>query len=111
MMVDGPIPGDSGFLVASVMTDGIAIAMSGLAIVFVVLVLISLFIAWLPRMLELVAHVWPEVQERHSAEVSGEVYPESLVPDDGAALAAIGFVLHTELQRQLAAEQGSGGKA
>ena len=92
------------------MSEGVSIAIAGLTIVFMALVLISLFIGSLPRLLEFVARIWPEVEEQHSREASGEVYPASLVPEDGASLAAIGFVLHTELQRQLAAEQASKGK-
>lgn len=110
MMADGAIATDLGPVLLSSMSQGVSIAIAGLTIVFLALLLISLFIAWLPRMLEHVARVWPEVEERHSAEVSGEIYPESLVPEDGASLAAIGFVLHTEFQRQLAVERASKGK-
>jgi Na+-transporting methylmalonyl-CoA/oxaloacetate decarboxylase gamma subunit len=111
----GPIAADVGpgllssFVVGS-MSEGVSIAIAGLTIVFLALLLISLFIASLPRVLKFVAQIWPEVEERHSAEASGEVYPESLVPEDGVSLAAIGFVLHVELQKQLAAEQASKGK-
>lgn len=115
MMAAGPIAADVGPLSLSLFVvgstpEGVSIAIAGLTIVFVALLMISLFIASLPRLLEFVAQIWPEVDERHSAQVSGEVYPESSVPEDGASLAAIGFVLHTELQRQLAAEQASKGK-
>ena len=72
---------------------------------FVALILISLFIASLPRILEQVAGIWPEVEDRHA--MSREGHPESLVADDAHVLAAIGFVLHTELQRRLAAEKAS----
>ena len=114
-MAAGPIAADVGplslnsFVVGS-MSEGVSIAIAGLTIVFLALLMISLFIASLPRLLEFVAQIWPEVEERHSAQASGEVYPESSVPEDGASLAAIGFVLHTELHRQLAAEQASKGK-
>ena len=80
--------------------DGLAIAAAGLVIVFFALILISLFIAALPRVLGMVNRVWPEVIEGHH-EVA---HPESQIADDVDVLAAIGFVLHTEFQRQLSAE-------
>jgi hypothetical protein len=39
---------------------------------------------------------WPEVEDHHGVET-----PESGQENDLAVLAAIGFVLHTEYQRQL----------
>ena len=84
-------------------SEGLAIAFAGLVIVFTALILISLFIASLPRMLAVVNRYWPEVDE-----APGPVsHPESQVPDDGAVLAAIGFVLHTEFQRQLNSDETS----
>ena len=68
----------------------------GLTIVFVALVLISLFIAMLPRVLTLIGHLWPEVEDHRALE-----HVESEADEDLAVLAAIGFVLHTEFQRQL----------
>lgn len=74
---------------------GVAIAGTGLLIVFAALILITLFIAALPRILEAVAQVLPEVPDRHATiDTSG-----TLLPDE-AVLAAIGFVLHHELQKQ-----------
>jgi Na+-transporting methylmalonyl-CoA/oxaloacetate decarboxylase gamma subunit len=84
-------------------SDGLAIAATGLFIVFTALILISLFIASLPRVLEAVSRIWPEVDEPHATQG----HPESQVPDDAAVLAAIGFVLHTELQKQVASDQSS----
>ncbi|MEO2019290.1 MAG: OadG family transporter subunit [Fuerstiella sp.] len=87
----------AAFFDASRITDkGIAIAGTGLLIVFAALILITLFIAALPRILEAVAKVLPEVPDRHTVPDSSE----SLLPDD-AVLAAIGFVLHHELQKQV----------
>jgi Na+-transporting methylmalonyl-CoA/oxaloacetate decarboxylase gamma subunit len=80
--------------------QGLAIAAAGITIVFSALLLISLFIASLPRILRVVNHIWPEVQDGHHE--AG--HPESQVADDTDVLAAIGFVLHTEFQRQLSAE-------
>ena len=82
--------------------DGVVIAAVGLLIVFVALVLISLFIATLPHVLVAVGKVWPEVSERHESEQS-----DGESEDDVAVLAAIGFVLHTELQSQLRMDASS----
>lgn len=78
-------------------SKGVSIAAVGLLIVFSALLLISVFIANLPSLLAVVGQYWPEVKEPHT----GRSHPDSLVPDDDAVLAAIGFVLHTEFQRQL----------
>jgi len=81
--------------------QAIAIATAGILIVFSALILISLFIAALPRILGLVAHVWPETSDwRHE-----ESHPESQAADDGDVLAAIGFVLHTEIGRYMASKE------
>ncbi len=83
---------------------GVAIAFAGLLIVFVALLLISLFIATLPRVLVRVARVWPEIDEPSVVDGQAE---SRLAEDESRILAAIGFVLHTELRRELAAEQAS----
>lgn len=80
------------------LTRGLAIALSGLTIVFTALILISIFIASLPRILDLVSRVWPESDNLHQESSDAE----NSLPDD-AVLAAIGFVLHTEVQRQILA--------
>lgn len=89
-------------LPASELARGFSIAMVGLLIVYVALVLISVFIALLPRVLGWLSHLWPEVDEHHGVE------PAENDPDEQlAVLAAIGFVLHTEFQRQLSSEPAS----
>lgn len=80
---------------ASDLSRGWSIAISGLLIVFSALLLISLFIGFLPKALEVVARFWPEVDEVRSERG----HPESHMPDEMDVLAAIGFVLHTELQQ------------
>ncbi len=82
------------------LVTGLTISAAGIAIVFSALLLISIFIASLPRILVLVNHVWPETNDGHHE--AG--HPESQMADDTDVLAAIGFVLHTEFQRQLSAE-------
>ena len=109
MMADGPITAGSGPVLLSSMSDGVSIAIAGLTIVFLALLLIAAFIASMPRVLVLVAQIWPEVEERHSAKKFGGDSSDGSDGGDGASLAAIGFVLHTEFQRQLAADQASRG--
>ena len=70
--------------------DGLKIAVSGMLIVSAALILISLFIAALPNILAILADYLPEKEESHGSQS----HPESLIPDDEAVLAAIGFVLH-----------------
>lgn len=78
------------FAQADTITRGTQIAIAGMSIVAVALILITLFIAALPKILEVVARVLPEKEEAHVAKS----HPESFVADDEAVLAAIGFVLH-----------------
>ena len=85
---------------------GISIAFAGMCIVAVALTLISLFIAAMPRLLTAINEVWPEVEDRHAKPS----HPESLVPDDDRVLAAIGYVLHCEFQKQLRNETSGTGK-
>jgi len=86
--------------------EGMTIAAVGIAIVFSALMLITLFIASLPRILGLVGHVWPEHGDGHHENA----HPENQVADDSDVMAAIGFVLHTEFQRQLTAEASPANK-
>ncbi|MDP6040874.1 MAG: OadG family protein, partial [Candidatus Latescibacteria bacterium] len=65
--------------------QGMPIALTGMLIVFSVLVLISLFLVVLPKILAVIAKKFPEI-EGHVERVQDE--------DDGSVLAAIGFVLH-----------------
>lgn len=68
--------------------NGFAIAITGMLIVFAALAIISLFIALLPRVLKVLAVVFPE--EHHHGAVSSK----KPTRDDDALLAAIGFALH-----------------
>ena len=78
-------------------SQGISIALAGMLIVGVALSLISIFISRLPHVLAIVAKFWPEAVEPHAKSS----HPESLVADNDAVLAAIGYVLHCEFQKQL----------
>ena len=65
---------------------GFSIAITGMLIVFAALVLISLFIAALPKVLEAVSGVFPEKVDSHVQRASGSIDP--------SVVAAIGFALH-----------------
>lgn len=84
---------------------GVSIALTGMTIVFVALALISVFIEALPRVLSVVARVFPVADEPRAQDG----HTDSLIPEDDAVLAAIGFVLHTEMQKQAMANQESVG--
>ncbi len=85
---------------ADTMIRGLSISIVGIAIVFVALILISLFIAALPRLLSLVAGIFPEAEHARTS------YARPDDSDDSEDIAAaIGFVLHTEFQRQLIENQ------
>lgn len=90
-VIETTAPGSPDFGIGGVLGT----AAMGMLIVFTVLILISVFIATLPRILEIVAQVLPEGAER-DVPVDPSV---SLLPDE-AMLAAIGYVLHRELQRE-----------
>jgi hypothetical protein len=79
----------------------VAIAVAGMSIVAIALAFISLFIATLPRFLEFLERYLPEAEDRHAKRTPSE----SSHPDDDAITAAIGFVLYTEIQNQLARER------
>jgi Na+-transporting methylmalonyl-CoA/oxaloacetate decarboxylase gamma subunit len=87
-------------LTQTVIRDGFPIAATGMGIVFVALLLITVFISTLPRMLKLLAKILPEATARHAPVDASE----SMLPDEGI-LAAIGFVLHTEIQRQVTTDE------
>ena len=73
--------------------QGMELAMAGMLIVFVVLALISLFIALLPRILSVVARRYPEEAGYRVAGSGDETTGE------GEILAAIGYVLHSRAQK------------
>ncbi|MCP4191586.1 MAG: OadG family protein [Planctomycetaceae bacterium] len=77
--------------------NGIPIAMLGMVIVFSALVLISLAIAALPRLLNAISPYLPQVEEPHD----GPAPAESTAGDEEAVIAAIGFVLHSEMQKAM----------
>ena len=72
-MINGNMPG----LLAQVWTlsDGFWLSVTGMFIVFSALVLVSLFIAWLPRGLGWINEIFPETPDHH--------HPPSRKPEDG----------------------------
>ena len=91
----------SSFLFAAVSwknvsdNDGVAIAITGMIIVFLALVLISLFIAALPHILGKLEPFLPKLEHHQSPQTAAE----SLPTDEEKIVAAIGFVLHQEMQK------------
>ena len=82
--------------------NGLAIALAGLLIVFAVLIFLSLFIVVLPKLVAVLDSVLPAPDHSHADHsLAGGGHPESQLPDD-VVIAAIGYVLHTELQNQRA---------
>ena len=86
------------------LAEGGTIAVVGLLIVFLVLIFLSVFIATLPKVLDLIGKFLPESDEHHP--IAHEEHDEDAELE---LLAAIGVVLHTEFQRQVST--GSGGKS
>lgn len=76
--------------------NGIGIAITGMLIVFTALVLISTFIALLPRVLNKLAALLPEEHEPVHTST-----PPPIAADDAAVVAAIGYVLHLERQKRV----------
>lgn len=75
--------------------NGLGIAITGMTIVFVALVGISLFIAAMPRVLDLLDRWLPDLESGHGPATPAE----QVSSDEEKIIAAIGFVLHSEMQR------------
>jgi Na+-transporting methylmalonyl-CoA/oxaloacetate decarboxylase gamma subunit len=76
--------------------DGIGLAITGMAIVFTVLVLVSLYIAWLPRILPLVNTILPVVEHHHGAPMpsAGARATASSADAEAEVVAAIALAMH-----------------
>ena len=75
--------------------NGIAISITGMLIVFTALVIISLFIALVPKLLKVLDPILPK-GHHHVAPPA----PEQRTPlEQEKVVAAIGLVLHTEMQK------------
>ena len=72
--------------------QGFQLAFAGMTIVFTSLVLVSIFIALLPKVLVVLNRLIPEVHQHTAAPKQRET------SDETAIAAAIGFALHTQQQ-------------
>ncbi|MEW4528821.1 OadG family protein [Maioricimonas sp. JC845] len=70
-------------------SNGVALALTGMLIVFSALVLISLFIACVPHLLGLLNRIFPEVEHHHTP-------PRPADQPDLELVAAIGLALHRQ---------------
>lgn len=77
---------------------GISISLTGMTIVFSALVIITLFIAAVPRVLDVLEPYLPKSHGHHAPPTPGEETPL----DHEKVVAAIGMVLHTEMQKAVA---------
>lgn len=75
--------------------NGIAISITGMLIVFAALVFISVFIALVPKILVLLEPILPKGHAHHVSPPPDE----QTALDHEKVVAAIGIVLHTELQK------------
>lgn len=75
--------------------NGIGISITGMAIVFFALTIISLFIRLLPEMLKVMEPILPRLESHTQPPTSAE----QTSADHERIIAAIGYVLHMESQR------------
>ncbi|NIL96730.1 MAG: hypothetical protein GTO53_04715 [Planctomycetales bacterium] len=73
--------------------QGVGIAITGMVIVFTALVLVTLFIAILPKLLARLADVLPPEEPHHGPPASGRA-------DDEALAVAIGLALHSQAKQR-----------
>ena len=85
----------SGGWQAIVDGKGISLALTGMLIVFVALMLVSGFIASVPKILEVLDPILPSASGHHAQPTPAEQVPL----DQEKVIAAIGMVLHTEMQK------------
>jgi hypothetical protein len=83
---------------------GFGIAFTGMVVVFAGLVLVSLFIMALPKAFELAGRRGQPRPPRMQAADEGVMGRELSLDIDPDLLAAIGFVLQSEWERQLASD-------
>lgn len=80
-------------------TNGIAISIVGIVIVFAALSVIALFIAMLPKLMSLTVKLFPEVEHPHAATPSVDNSS-----DHDAVLAAIAYALFRKQTQTLPAK-------
>jgi len=77
--------------------NGFGIAITGMLIVFVALIVISLFIRILPEVLNVLDPFLPEMTKHQDMPVNGTAQPG----EDQRMVAAIGYVLHEEMKKTM----------
>ncbi len=75
--------------------NGISISITGMLIVFVALSLISLFLRLLPSVLEKLEPILPRLESHTQPPTAAEQLPA----DKEKIIAAIGYVLHLEMEK------------
>ena len=75
--------------------NGISISLTGMSIVFVALAIIATSIAVIPHVLALLEPILPKGHATHASPTPAEQLPG----DQQKVVAAIGLVLHTEMQK------------
>ena len=77
--------------------NAVAISVTGMLIVFSALTLITVFIAMLPRILSSLDPYLPAVSDHHHQPTPADALPM----DEERIVAAIGAVLHAEMQKAI----------
>ena len=91
----GPIAGPITGFEAISKGEGLSIAVTGMLIVFFALVIISLFIGFLPLALKKLEPILPRLESHAESPSAAEQLPS----DHEKIVAAIGFVLHLEMEK------------
>lgn len=79
--------------------QGVALSIAGMAIVFTALTLISIAIVLLPKVLQRLAGILPAAHHGQLTARPAKAAAPAPTTDDTAIVAAIGYVLHTRLQK------------
>ncbi len=75
--------------------NGLALSITGMLIVFAALLLVTLFIAALPKVLAQLDGIFPEVRHHHGSPAArAPVRASQPAAPDEALVAAIGYALH-----------------
>lgn len=82
--------------------DGFGIAITGMIIVFAGLLLISLYIASIPKLFEWAGRQAERRKPRAQAADAGRMGQEPMLFEDEALLAAVGYVIRAELEQERA---------
>jgi len=84
--------------------DGLGLALAGMFIVFSGLVIISLYIAAMPRVFEWFGVNGARFRPRTRASDEGKLDAEPMAWEDEELLVAVGYVIQMEMERERAAD-------